>query len=98
LLGICLGNALPASWGLEFAGTLALLALACSLAATRLRVLSALIAAVAAAALFGLPYRLNIVAAIAIAVALCLFIEPRVQPPVQSGQSDDPQQGARHVA
>jgi predicted branched-subunit amino acid permease len=81
LLGIFLGNALPARWGLEFAGTLALLAVACSLASTRLRALSALIAAVAAVALMALPYRLNIVAAIAVAVSLCLLLEARVRPP-----------------
>ena len=78
MLGIFLGNALPARWGLEFAGTLALLAVACSLATTQLRALSALIAAAAAVALYGLPYRLNIVSAIAVAVAICLFIEPKV--------------------
>lgn len=79
--GIFLGAALPTRWGLEFAGTLALLAVACSLASTRLRALSAFVAAAAAVALYGLPYRLNIVAAIAVAVALCLFIEPRLRPP-----------------
>ena len=78
MLGIFLGNALPARWGLEFAGTLALLAVACSLANTQLRALSALIAAAAAVALFGLPYRLNIVAAIAVAVAICLVLEPQL--------------------
>lgn len=78
LLGIFMGAALPERWGLEFAGTLALLAVTCSLAATRLRVLSAVIAAAAAVAVYDLPYRLNIVAAIAAAVALTLFIEPRL--------------------
>ena len=81
MLGIFLGAALPSRWGLEFAGTLALLAVACSLAATQLRALSAIVAAAAAVALFGLPYRLNIVASIAVAVALCLFIEPKWRPP-----------------
>ncbi|WP_243457727.1 AzlC family ABC transporter permease [Ottowia testudinis] len=81
MLGIFLGAALPARWGLEFAGTLALLAVTCSLAATRMRALSAVLAAAAAVALFGLPYRLNIVAAIVIAVVLCLMIEPAVRPP-----------------
>jgi membrane protein implicated in regulation of membrane protease activity len=74
-----------------------LLVLTCSLAATRLRMLSALIAA-AAVALFGLPYRLNIVAAIAVAVALCLLIEARVQPPELPEEIDDEREGARHAA
>ena len=89
MLGIFLGNALPARWGLEFAGTLALLAVACSLATTQLRALSALIAAAAAVALYGLPYRLNIVSAIAVAVAICLFIEPKVLAR-QSGAEGEP--------
>jgi predicted branched-subunit amino acid permease len=55
MLGIFLGAALPARWGLEFAGTLALLAVACSLATTRLRALSAMIAAAAAIVLYGCP-------------------------------------------
>ena len=91
MLGIFLGNALPARWGLEFAGTLALLAVACSLATSRLRALSALIAAVAAVALVALPYRLNIVAAIAAAVVVCLFIESRRPPP--AGQQGDAHAG-----
>ncbi len=81
MLGIFLGAALPERWGLEFTGTLALLAVTCSLAATRLRAFSALVSAAAAVVLFSLPYRLNIVAAIAVAVALCLVIEPKLQRP-----------------
>jgi len=81
MLGIFLGNALPARWGLEFAGTLALLAVACSLAGTRLRTLSALIAAAAAVALFALPYRLGIVSAIAVAVAASLLLQSRLRRP-----------------
>ncbi len=81
MLGIFLGAALPERWGLEFTGTLALLAVTCSLAATRLRAFSAIVAATAAVVLFNLPYRLNIVAAIVVAVALCLVIEPKLQPP-----------------
>ena len=89
MLGIFMGAAFPERWGLEFAGTLALLAVTCSLAATRLRAFSALIAATAAVALFGLPYRLNIVAAIVVAVALCLFIEPKLPKPPPPGDQDD---------
>ena len=89
MLGIFLGNALPARWGLEFAGTLALLAVACSLATTHLRALSALIAASAAIAAFGLPYRLNIVSAIAVAVAVCLLLETRRIPPSDPDEPDE---------
>jgi predicted branched-subunit amino acid permease len=88
--GIFLGAALPQRWGLEFAGTLALLAVTCSLATTRMRALSALMAAAAAVVLFALPYRLNIVAAIVVAVAICLALEPmRRPPPPPAGRKDD---------
>ncbi|HOB67504.1 AzlC family ABC transporter permease [Ottowia sp.] len=90
LAGIFLGAALPQRWGLEFAGTLALLAVTCSLASTRMRALSALMAAAAAVVLFALPYRLNIVAAIVVAVAICLALEPmRRPPPPPAGRKDD---------
>ncbi|WOP17167.1 AzlC family ABC transporter permease [Ottowia sp. SB7-C50] len=94
--GIFLGAALPQRWGLEFAGTLALLAVTCSLATTRMRALSALMAAAAAVVLFALPYRLNIVAAIVVAVAICLALEPmrRPPPPPAARKDDDAPAGA----
>ena len=35
-----------------------------------------MVAGAAAVTVYGLPYRLNIVAAIAVAVAVCLLLEP----------------------
>ena len=75
LLGVALGNAIPSAWGLGFAGVL------CSLANTRLRLLSAAIAGAAAVAAYALPFKLNIVAAIAVAVLACFWLEGRL--PVQ---------------
>ena len=75
LLGIALANTIPLSWGLGFAGILALLGILCSLASTRLRVVSAGIAGAAAVAAFALPLKLNILVAIAAAVAICLMLE-----------------------
>ncbi len=75
VLGIVLANVIPPAWGLGFAGTLALLGVACSLATSRLRVLSALVSGLAAVAAWSLPLRLNIVVAIAAAVAVCLVAE-----------------------
>ncbi len=75
MLGIFLGAALPARWGLEFAGTLALLAVTCSLITTRLRAVAALLAAAAAVLAYNLPYRLNIVVAIGVAVAATVLLE-----------------------
>lgn len=78
VLGMVAGTAFPARWGLDFAATLALLGVTCSLAITRLRALAALLAAAAALVAYGLPYRLNIVVAIVVAVALTLLTEDRL--------------------
>ncbi len=80
LLGIALAHAIPPAWGLGFAGILALLGVACSLASDRRRVVAAGVAGAAAVAVFALPFKLNILVAIAAAVAMALLME-RAAPP-----------------
>jgi predicted branched-subunit amino acid permease len=75
LLGIVLANVIPTHWGLGFAGILALLGVGCSLASSALRRVSAGVAGLAAVVAYALPLKLNIVVAIASAVALCLLAE-----------------------
>jgi predicted branched-subunit amino acid permease len=75
LLGIALANFIPPAWGLGFAGILCLLGVQCSLASSRMRVLSAVVAGIAAVLAYNLPLKLNIVVAIAVAVILCLTVE-----------------------
>lgn len=75
MLGIAMANVIPTEWGLGFAGILALLGVGCSLATSRLRVVSAGVAGAAAVAAWALPLKLNIVVAIAAAVAFCLIAE-----------------------
>ena len=75
LLGMALANVIPPSWGLSFAGILALVGVACSVVDTPLKRVSAIVAGSAAVAAFALPYKLNIVVAIAAAVALCMMLE-----------------------
>jgi predicted branched-subunit amino acid permease len=89
LLGIALAHSIPTEWGLGFAGILALLGVGCSLASTTLRRVSAGVAAMAAVAAFALPFKLNIVVAIAAAVALCLMLEqlPSVRSTPPKGSS-----------
>lgn len=74
-IGIALASVIPLSWGLSFAGILALIGIACSLATTKLRMLAAGLSGTAAVAAFALPLKLNIVVAIAAAVAMSLMIE-----------------------
>ena len=82
LIGIALANVVPTHWGLGFAGILALVGVASSLASSRMRRVSAGVAGAAAVAAFALPFKLNIVVAIAAAVALCLLLE-KATPPEQ---------------
>jgi predicted branched-subunit amino acid permease len=79
LLGIVLANMIPTAWGLGFAGILCLLGVQCSLASSRMRMLSSAVAGAAAVAAYALPLKLNIVFAIAAAVILCLTVE-RLRP------------------
>jgi predicted branched-subunit amino acid permease len=75
LVGVILANFIPTAWGLGFAGILALLGMTCSLATSRLRWVAGGVAAMAGVAAFALPLKLNILVAIAAAVALCLLLE-----------------------
>lgn len=67
--GIVAGSAIPTSWGLGFAGTMALLALLCTQLRTPSTWVAAVVAACAAVAAYALPLKLNILVAIAAAVA-----------------------------
>lgn len=80
LVGIAVGNLVPAQWGLGFAGVLCLVGIVCSLANTPLRLLAAGVAGAAAVAAYALPLKLNVVVAIAIAVLACMVVEQRLPP------------------
>lgn len=81
--GVLLANFIPQRWGLGFAGILALVGIACSLASSQLRIVSALIAGAAGVVAFALPLRLNILVAIAVAVVICVSLE-RFRPALES--------------
>ncbi len=75
VVGVVMANFIPTAWGLGFAGILCLIGILCSLASTRLRVLSCAVASTAAVVAYALPFKLNIVVAIAMAVGVCLGAE-----------------------
>ncbi|MBL8339801.1 MAG: branched-chain amino acid ABC transporter permease, partial [Rhodoferax sp.] len=75
VLGVLLANLIPEAWGLGFAGLLCLVGILCSLASTRLRVLSAAVAGVVGVLAYALPLKLNILLAIGVATILCLGAE-----------------------
>jgi predicted branched-subunit amino acid permease len=86
LLGIFLGDRIPTTWGIGFAGTVALIGLMCSLLTDKASVVAAAVAGCAAVAAYALPLKLNIVVAIAAAVAIGLLIDhttPRAAVPVE---------------
>ncbi len=80
LAGVALAHAIPTHWGLGFAGVLVLLGILCSLTTSRLRVVAAVLAGIVAVAAYAFPLRLNIVAAIAVAVLACYWLQERPQP------------------
>jgi predicted branched-subunit amino acid permease len=85
MLGIFLAEAVPVHWGLGFAGVLALMGVGLSLLTDRASAVAGSVAACAAVAAFALPFKLNIVVAIAAAVAMGLLIDhgaPRTLAPV----------------
>ncbi len=85
LIGIFLADAVPVHWGLGFAGVLALMGVGLSLLTDRATAVAGGVAACAAIAAWALPYKLNIVVAIAAAVAMGLLIDhttPKAVPPV----------------
>ncbi|MBA4176095.1 MAG: branched-chain amino acid ABC transporter permease [Leptothrix sp. (in: Bacteria)] len=75
LAGILLADAVPLHWGMGFAGTLALLGVGLSLVTDKATSTAGAVAACAAVAAYALPYKLNIVVAIAAAVAMGLLID-----------------------
>lgn len=74
-LGIFLADQIPLSWGLGFAGVLALLGVLLSMLNDRPTWVASIVACTAAVAAFALPLKLNILVAIAAAVAAGLMAE-----------------------
>ena len=80
----CSADRIPTAWGLGFAGTLALLGLTYSLLPTAPRWIAAAVAGCAAVAAYALPLKLNILVAIAAAVAIGLLIDHTDAPALPS--------------
>jgi len=84
--GILLGDAVPTQWGIGFAGTIALLGLIYSMLNGRGTALAAAVAGAASVLAYALPFKLNILVAIAAAVGVGLMIDhaaPWVVKPVE---------------
>lgn len=86
ITGIVAGHEIPASWGVGFAGTMALLALTCTQLRSPSTWVAATVAACAAVAAYALPMKLNIVVAIAAAVAVGVLANRARPDPAQVNQ------------
>lgn len=75
LVGIALAAHIPTDWGLELAGTLALLALAIPLIVGRAVVAGAIAAAVVAVVGIDWPLRLGLLAAVIVGTGVALLVE-----------------------
>lgn len=85
VLGILLASQVPPSWGLDFAGTLALTALVVPLVASRPGAAGALVAAIVALQCSGWPLRLGLVAAVVAGMSAALLAE-RLAPQARVAQ------------
>jgi predicted branched-subunit amino acid permease len=79
IVGILLGSLFPDSWGLDLAGTLALIPLIVSAVATRSTLAAVGVACIAALLAFNLPYGLALPIAVAAALAAGTFADVLVE-------------------
>lgn len=75
VVGIVLADRIPTSWGLAFAGTMALLGLTGTLLGSLSTWVAAAVAGCAALAAYAMPLKLNIVVAIAAAVGVGVLLD-----------------------
>ena len=75
IAGIFLGSAVPAAWGLGFAGTLAILCIMVPLMAGRAALVGVLVAGAVALAAYDLPYKLGLLAAVVAGMLCAMAVE-----------------------
>jgi predicted branched-subunit amino acid permease len=74
-MGILLSQQIPASWGIGFAGSLALLAIAIPLVKNKPTVVGVVVACTAAVATVQWPYRLGLVVAMLVGIVSAVMVE-----------------------
>jgi predicted branched-subunit amino acid permease len=75
VIGIVLASQIPDSWGLAFAGTLALMGVMIPLIANAAALAGVIVAACVAVAAIRLPYRLGLVAAVILGMGAAMLID-----------------------
>lgn len=79
VIGILLGSQIPESWGIGFAGTLALLTITIPLIANLATLVGVLVASVVAVVAAGLPYRLGLLVAVLVGMVAAMLFESLVE-------------------
>jgi predicted branched-subunit amino acid permease len=79
IAGIFLGSAVPAEWGLGFAGTLAIICITVPMLATRPALVGALVAGVTAVLAHALPYKLGLLAAVIVGMVVAMLVEGQIE-------------------
>jgi predicted branched-subunit amino acid permease len=75
VLGILLASQVPASWGVGFAGTLALLAVMIPLVANKAALVAVAVAGAVAVAAYSLPYKLGLLLALLAGMAAASLVD-----------------------
>lgn len=76
-VGIFLGAQVPGSWGLDFTLPLTFIALVVPALKDKAGIVTAIVAGLAALLFFGLPYKLGLIVAAALAIAAGMWVEAR---------------------
>lgn len=77
--GVLLGTAVPAEWGLGFAGTLAIVCITVPLIINSAALCGVLVASVTAVLAYGLPYKLGLLAAVMLGMASAMLVEEALE-------------------
>ncbi|MES3023707.1 MAG: AzlC family ABC transporter permease [Pseudomonadota bacterium] len=79
IAGVLLGAAVPASWGLGFAGILAILCILIPAVINRAALCGVLVAAAASVLFFSMPYKLGVLLAVALGMGCAMLVEERLE-------------------
>jgi predicted branched-subunit amino acid permease len=79
IAGVFLGSAVPAAWGLGFAGTLAIICIMIPLMAGSAALCGVLVASATAVLAHGLPYKLGLLAAVLLGMIAAMAVEEIVE-------------------
>jgi predicted branched-subunit amino acid permease len=79
IAGVLLGSAVPAQWGLGFAGTLAILCITVPLVVNKAALCGVLVAGAVAVVAAGLPYKLGLLAAVAVGMLAAMAVEETME-------------------